>query len=379
MKIFKQPSGNLIPLVVVLAITFGFMAGLIGQLVSDVYLTSYQQSLPDTNINLPPSTPELYRVKRFLGIQQDFEVNNALNKLTPTVVGVYPARLATADLSQIYLPSDLTATGLTLTSDGWILTYSPTISENNFDDFVVIHQGVVFAIDQAVVDNLTDTVFLKISANNLPVAVLGDSADLNLGQLVLAANDLGEASIGNIKDLNYTAITTGSNYVFSTENYHQTIVLDAELDGYYVGSPVVNLGGEIVGLVSQSVGNNTVIPINQFRPVILDVLRSNIVKRSYVGLRYLDLSQVKGLSNDLTQDQTKGALVYTNPVRNSPASVVGIVKDDIILSVNGQALNAVDNLTDLIQQYKPGDKLTFGLLRRGQSLNVELTLALLPE
>lgn len=380
MIFFKHTNERYISQVVVLSMIFGLAGGIVGQLVTDVYINPVpQQYLLNPDNDIINTIPELRRVKKFLGIEQDFEVNSAVSKITPTIVGIYNAKPASGILAQIYLPSDLLATGFTLTSDGWIVSYSNSIDESNFDNFVIVYNGEIFAINQVATDLITPVVFLKVSANNWPVAVLGDSDELNLGQLTLALNALGEVTVKNVTNTAHIDINSGSDYIWSSEEYTKSIVLEGALPDNYLGSPLVNLGGEVVGVVSQIGSPNKVLPINQFSSIVLDVLRSNVVKRSYLGVDYLDLSKVKGISNTLAQDQTRGALVYASPQRNSPAAVAGIVKNDILLSINGQPINEATNLTDLVQQYKPGDKVSFEILRQGQNVNIELTLALSPE
>lgn len=379
MKFFRRTSEQYISQVVVLAIVFGFAAGIVGQLVSDVYISPIQQQYiiePGADII---TVPELRRIKRFLGIEQDFEVNASIGKVGPAIAGIYSIKTGSSALSQIYLPDDLLSTGFTLTSDGWLVSYDGFINTANIDDITVVYDGRNFDVKELITDSVTGIIFIKISANNLPVVVLGDSDELVLGQLTVVLNDLGEVVVTNVKNNNYIQAESGSDYVLSSEEYGEVILLSDNLSTAYLGSPVINLVGEVVGVISQAGEDTQVVPINQFRSIILDVLRNNFVKRSYLGIDYIDLAQVKGLDTDLSQNQSRGALVFSNPFRNSPAANADIEKNDIILSLNGQPVDEVNSLTDLVQQYQPGDSVEFEVLRDGQNLNVDVTLAILPE
>lgn len=379
MKFFKRTGGQYISQVVVLAVVFGFAAGVVGQLVSDVYISPTQQQYiiePSTNVTL---VPELRRIKRFLGIEQDFEVNVSIEKIGPAIAGVYPTKIGSSVLSQIYLPNDLLATGFTLTSDGWLVSYDGFINAINIEDITVVYDGRSFEVEELITDSVTGIIFIKISANNLPVVVLGDSDELVLGQLAVVLNDLGEVVVTNIKNNNYIQVDSGNDYVLSSEEYGEVILLSDSLSTAYLGSPVTNLIGEVVGVISQTGANTQVVPINQFRSIVLDVLRNNFVKRSYLGIDYIDLAQVKGIDTDLSQNQSRGALVFSNPFRNSPAAQADIAKNDIILSLDGQPIDEVNGLTDLVQQYQPGDSVEFEVLRDGQNLILEVTLAILSE
>lgn len=379
MKFFKRTGGQYISQVVVLAVVFGFAAGIVGQLVSDVYISPVQQQYiiePSTDVTI---VPELRRIKRFLGIEQDFEVNVSIEKIGPAIAGIYPTKIGSSVLSQIYLPNDLLATGFTLTSDGWLVSYDGFINAINIEDVTVVYGGRSFDVEELITDSVTGIIFIKISANNLPVVVLGDSDELVLGQLIVVLNDLGEVVVTNIKNNNYIQAESGNDYVLSSEEYGEVILLSDSLSTAYLGSPVTNLIGEVVGVISQTGANTQVVPINQFRSIVLDVLRNNFVKRSYLGVDYIDLARVKGINTNLSQNQSRGALVFSNPFRNSPAAQADIAKNDIILSLDGQPIDEVNGLTDLVQQYQPGDSVEFEVLRNGQNLILEVTLAILPE
>ncbi|MBI3291002.1 PDZ domain-containing protein, partial [Candidatus Falkowbacteria bacterium] len=68
---------------------------------------------------------------------------------------------------------------------------------------------------------------------------------------------------------------------------------------------------------------------------------------------------------------------YQNPLAGSPAGIIGIKKDDIILSVDGRQVEKSHSLTDLVQQYKPGDQINLEIMRLGQTLNLRAALSVL--
>lgn len=387
MKFFKKQQGQFISQVVVLAMIFGFAAGVVGQIVADVYIDPWRQdyisSSLNPNTNIATIIPELRRVKKFLGIEQDFEVNKSIDKVSPTLAGIYVKRPPSRNpLSQIYLPADLQTNGFILTSDGWLVSYGEVFDNFRADQLVVIYEGKIFGLEDIVTDSTTGVVFIKIAANNLPVIVLGDSDELVLGQLIIVLNDLGEAVVANVKNTAYQPATVGVDFVVSSEEYNKSILLTDSLNETYLGSPVLNLGGEVVGVikaVNQTSEIVTAVPINQFRSIVLDVLRSSLVKRSFLGVSYLDLAWVVGLDSSLTQGLKRGALVYQNPKRNSPAADASIQANDIIVSIDGQLIDKNNSLTDLIQQYQPGDKVILEFLRAGQTINRNVTLVILSE
>ena len=356
-----------------MSIIFGFAAGVVGQIVSDVYIDPYDQDiLLNTGTSYPELIPELRPVKRFLGIEQDFEVSASIDRVATALVGIYQEKNSLTNiLNQIYLPSDLVANGFILTADGWVVTY---LNDFNVDDLVVVYNNQVFDITEQVIDDVTGISFLKISANNLPVVVLGDSEEAALGQLEVVINDINQAVVTNIKSLDYASYDSAASFVLSSEDYNEMILLADNLEDNYVGSPLINLAGEVVGVVA---GDNTVIPINQFRFLIVDVLRNSLVRRSYLGVSYVDLAKTTGLKEEAIQGLTRGALIYQNPGRNTPAFIAGLKEDDVILSVDGQLINSENSLTELIQQYQPGDEVFLEISRDGQVITLSVVLAIL--
>src|SRR3989344_5569691 len=101
----KKQTRRIISEVVILSVVFGFAAGVVGQLVADVYLDPwrlYDVQAPDDG--QPVVVPELRRTKRFLGIEQDFQVEQVLRQNSSTVVGLYRLKHGADVLTQLYQP-----------------------------------------------------------------------------------------------------------------------------------------------------------------------------------------------------------------------------------------------------------------------------------
>jgi len=382
MKFFKKQKNKIsvekqtISQVVILAVVFGFAAGVVGQIFADVYIEPWQEysdlGLTNTNQSVTDSVPELRRIKRFLGIQQDFEVEKSVSQALPAVVGIYQKKSGTGDaLSQSYLPKDMVANGFILTSDGWLLTYGQLISGLNKNRLVVVYKNQELVLDQVVIDPMSGIAFVKVSANDLPVVVLGDSDENTLGQLAIAVNSLKEATVTNIKNPFYQLKATANDLIFSTEKYDQSILVESNVTNSYLGGPLLNLAGEVTGVIKEidkAQGIVTAVPINQFRPVILGILKNHPISRPYLGVVYLDLSKTTG-----------GALIYKKPLAKTPAAAAGLQVNDVIVSVDGQSIDSDDNLTKLIQQYQPGDEVDLEILRDGKQSVKTITLSSLPE
>lgn len=381
MKLFDSKYESSLSVGVVLSIVFGFAAGMVGQIVSDVYLDPYGSEIfsnvnTNGNINSDEVIPELRRVKRFLGIEQDFEVNEAVQKINPTVAGVYRKKTSSG-LNGVYFPSEVEANAVVLTSDGWLVSFGK-VFDGAREGLVVVHNNSVYEIEEIIIDSASGATFVKISAHNLPVVALGDSEELVSGQISVVLNSLAHVSVANLQSVNYVSYSGTESLIRSTENYRTNLLLEgATIDQTYTGAPVANLAGEVVGMITSfDIEQNiaTAVPINQFRNVVLDVLRSRQVIRPSAGIIYIDLLSVPGIDPKLVASQNRGALVYKTPEQDSAAFQSGLKKDDILLSVDGELIDHDSSLTELIQQYKPGNTVKVEVLREGKILEISITL-----
>jgi len=382
MKFFKKFKNQYISKVVILAVIFGFAAGIVGQIVSKVYIdplidSSIEGAL-NTNQNISTSIPELRRIKKFLGVQQDFRVDEITEKFTPSLAGVYLKKPETTKtIGQIYLTSDFRGNAFILTSDGWLVTHQSVISKLDRRQLVVISNQKIFPVEEIITDPLTNIAFLKIAADNLPVVVLGDFQENISGQLVLVLNALGEVTVTSIKDIDYRPKTVASDFIRSSENFFESILIKDELNQFYLGAPLFNLAGEVIGVVENANSTKivaTAVPVNHFRPIIINVLRDNKIKRPYLGINYLDLSESLGIKKEVSQGLNKGALVYGNPERLGPAAEAGIEDGDIIVKIDNQEIDQQNSLTKIIQEYQIGDGLNLTILREGKEIIKEVYL-----
>jgi len=364
----KTRENSFVVKVVIIAVIFGFTAGVVGQMVSHVYIDPYLEPNDySANVNQNTSTiPELRKVRSFSGSQQDLVVEDINKKVNLSLVGLYQIKKESQDLvNNIYFEDELLANAFILTSDGWLVTQSANIDIYALNQVVAVINNRIYQIVKKVSDTLTNVVFLKIEAENLPVVVLGDWQESSLGQTVLILNSTSRSVITNIESLKYDDITSHVG-IRSTEKYYYYILLKDELSKSFNSAVMLNLGGEVVGLVNDDL--KTVIPVNYFFSTINSVLKNNEILRPALGISYIDLSDV-----DIS-GQNKGALVYQEPSRTSPAYQAGLKKDDIIIKVDDVVVDERSNLTQLIQDYRVGDEVELAVLRQGQQRIIEVFL-----
>lgn len=271
--------------------------------------------------------------------------------------------------------------GVIISSDGYILTNNHVISGANKIS-VALRDGKTYEATLIGTDSKTDVAIIKIDANNLTTAVLGDSDALVVGELAIAiGNPLGQLG-GTVTDGIISALEREIKLDNSTMNLIQT---NAAINPGNSGGGLFNANGELIGVVvakSSGVdveGLGFAIPINDVKDVINDLLEHGYAtNRAFLGVELTNTSYNNSNSFSIYSmffnQMNYGALV-TDVVADSPAEKAGIQKNDIIVSVNNEVVSQASDVTSKISDFNVGDKITIGLIRDNKTLNVDVTLA----
>ena len=267
--------------------------------------------------------------------------------------------------------------GVIISSDGYILTCDHVVSgASNItvtigdDDYTATVVGE---------DSTSDVAVLKIDANGLTPAVVGDSDTLTVGDNVLAVgNPLGElggtVTSGIVSALNRSVSIQSSGSV----NTMSLIQMDASVSPGNSGGGLFNMNGELVGVVnakssdSDAEGLGFAIPINDAMKVAQDLLENGYVTgRPYMGITYLAVT-------DAQTAQQLGVNAYgiyvADVVKGGPADKAGLKVGDRIVSIDGTEVAQKTDLGTIIQQHSAGDTLSITVARGGQMQTVSLTL-----
>ena len=267
--------------------------------------------------------------------------------------------------------------GVIISSDGYILTCDHVVAgASNItvtigdDDYTATVVGE---------DSTSDVAVLKIDANGLTPAVVGDSDTLTVGDNVLAVgNPLGElggtVTSGIVSALNRSVSIQSSGSV----NTMSLIQMDASVSPGNSGGGLFNMNGELVGVVnakssdSDAEGLGFAIPINDAMKVAQDLLENGYVTgRPYMGITYLAVT-------DAQTAQQLGVNAYgiyvADVVKGGPADKAGLKVGDRIVSIDGTEVAQKTDLGTIIQQHSAGDTLSITVARGGQMQTVSLTL-----
>jgi serine protease Do len=279
--------------------------------------------------------------------------------------------------------------GLIFDANGWILTNKHVVEGADKID-VQLNDSRVFSGRVYGIDTLTDLAIVKIDATGLPVAPLGSSDELELGQLAIAiGNPLGNfentVTTGVVSGLG-RQIQAGDSSGSSSEQLNNLIQTDAAINPGNSGGPLINSAGQVIGIntaVNQEAqGIGFAIPISVARPILLLALDGKPIARPWIGVYYTlvtaQVAEDQGLSVDhgvLINASSSGA---PGVFPGSPAEKAGLADGDIVVSVDGEAVDADHDLASRVLPHVPGDTVTLSVVRGGRTLEIKVTLGTLP-
>ena len=270
--------------------------------------------------------------------------------------------------------------GVIITEDGYIVTNNHVI-ENATKVKVKLNDGRTFEAKIVGTDPTTDVALLKVDANKLPFLRFGSSDALRLGEWVLAIGspfDLQStitAGIVSAKARNLGAIPSQ----YSIESFIQT---DAAVNPGNSGGALVNTAGELVGIntliqsqTGSYIGYSFAVPSSIVQKVVVDLKEYGVVQRALLGVQYQEINNdfVEQFGKELGISEIGGAYVV-EVTKGGSAEAAGIQKGDIILSIDGVAIDSSARLSEIIGKHRPNDKVKISLKREGKVKQIEVTL-----
>ena len=267
--------------------------------------------------------------------------------------------------------------GVIISSDGYILTCAHVV--DGASTITVTIGDKDYTATLVGEDTTSDIAVIKIDADGLTPATVGNSDSLKVGQSVMAVgNPLGElggtVTGGMISALNRSVTIQGSSSV----NTMSLIQMDASVSPGNSGGGLFNMNGELVGIVnaksssSDAEGLGFAIPINAAIKVAQELLENGYVTgRPYLGITYLAVTDAQTAS----QLGVNAYGVYVvEVVKGGPAEKAGLQAGDRIVSVDGTEIASKDDLGTLMQKHAAGDTLSITIARDGQMQTVNVTL-----
>jgi len=265
--------------------------------------------------------------------------------------------------------------GFIISADGYILTNDHVV-EGADEIRVKLADGREFNGKVRGLDAKLDLALVKIDAGeNLPVAKLGDSDSIKVGEWVMA--------IGNPFGLEQTVtvgIVSAKGRVIGAGPYDAFIQTDASLNPGNSGGPLFNVQGEVIGIntaiVAGGQGIGFAIPVNMAKQIIPQLRDAGRVTRGWLGVTVQALNQE--LADSFGLGHTHGALV-NEVVKGSPAEKAGIQRGDIILTFDGQKIMELNDLPRLVAATPVDQTVKVTIFRNGKERTVKVKVGKLDD
>lgn len=366
-KFFKLPPRELIFRSIIFPSLLGFIAGAAASLICVSLFLKCPFSMDEKIITLSQAP------SRGLNEQKGAD-GRFFKDFSAKVVGVYkkekdsgnnqpaggqPVTAEILDKSEI----DFLASGLPVTSDGWIVTVYD--KEKISSEWGVVWNRVFYPSEKILKDSFTNLVFLKIKTDGLPLVAFGQTEEIQEGDELF--------SFDAQKTLSFTRVlNTRWNRDSLGERSSEVLDVYLKTEELTLGAPIFNLHGELMGIAKDSQGG--VFPSQYVKEALKTILKDGKIRRPVLGVFYLDLSAAFSTTKPLMGALIQGPKESKAVAKNSPAAKAGLKEGDIILSVDNFELNQNQTLAEVLAGFSPGTKVVLTILRDGQEKKVEVIL-----
>ncbi|MCR5166028.1 MAG: S1C family serine protease [Oscillospiraceae bacterium] len=304
-------------------------------------------------------------------VDDDLYADKAKGLLTVEGVAavVSPAVVDVDVFSETKIYPSSRGSGIIISADGYIVTNAHVVSDSALGIRVTLSDGKDYTANVIGSDSKTDLAVLKIDAESLPCAELGDSDQLRLGEMVVAIGNAGGYSgtvtVGHVSGLGRQVVgeTTGGSKL-------ECIQTDAAMSPGVSGGALINMYGQVIGVTSSKYksseldeGLGFAITMKFAKPIIEDIISKGYISgRARVGITYIAI-------NDYDADRMgvhKG--LYVQSIDNSCAVAdTELEVGDIITTMNGKEVYSAETVRSVLDNCKPGDVMKAHVFRKGIS------------
>jgi len=266
--------------------------------------------------------------------------------------------------------------GVIVSSDGYILTNNHVVADVDLIQ-IQLQDGKKYKAEIVGKDEKSDLAVLKIDANDLPAASLGNSDTLEVGELVLAMG----SPLGFSQTVTMGIVSATDRYelVLPNQPYADFIQTDAAINPGNSGGALVNTKGEVVGINTAIAsrdgyyqGYGFAIPSNMAKLIMESLIKTGKVVRGFIGIGIQNIDDT--LSKALNLKSASGVLI-NQVYEDMPGEKAGLKPNDIIIELNGDKIENVNALQRKVFSTPPGEKIRLTIIRddREKNINVVLT------
>ncbi|RPI13381.1 MAG: PDZ domain-containing protein [Ignavibacteriae bacterium] len=274
--------------------------------------------------------------------------------------------------------------GFIISEDGYLVTNYHVVG-NASKVVVTLTSGENYDAEVIGKDPVSDIALLKIDKGGLPYVKLGNSDDVMIGEWAIAlGNPFGLFEVNQKPTVTVGVISATKMRLSADQNrfYRNMIQTDAAINSGNSGGALFNSVGEVIGMNTLiytgnayntgNIGLGFAIPINKVKK-IMDILRKDKkIDRNYnIGIRLQTVDQ--GIAQYFKLKKPQGAIVVSME-RGTPIEDAGIKTEDIIIAVNGEAVNSDIDFWGIITDQNIGDKITLKIIRGGEEIEKSFEL-----
>lgn len=267
--------------------------------------------------------------------------------------------------------------------NGYVLTANHVV-ENAVRVVVKLNDGRELEATEFRNDPRTEVAIVKIPADNLPCAQIGNSDEVQVGDWVLAiGSPMGELLANSVSAGIISAKGRRTGILSREQGIEDFIQTDAAINRGNSGGPLININGEVIGINSNivsasgmSVGLGFAVPSNLAKRSIEDLISKGRVVRGYLGVRLSSLEAAKStfpekFTND---DIARGGVYIVETVPDGPAQSSGLLPGDIIIEIDETQIKTPEDLIKIVSLSRPDQEIECVIIRQGkeQLLNVKL-------
>ncbi|MFZ2188132.1 MAG: S1C family serine protease [Candidatus Moraniibacteriota bacterium] len=325
-------------------------------------------------------------------IKEDSSINKIVNQVTSSVVNItsYTTSEKNSLSGKNIIATQSTiknGTGVIVASDGLIVTYASAIIPENAKYKVIVSDKNIYDATLLEIDSYSNLAFLKINASNLSVASFANSDEAKSGEKIIAiGSDLPASApffaAGILSSFN-PSYNLSEKTIASSEKLEGVFEIDNSQQDHFVGGPVVDYSGQIIGitgLVRRDNANSFFqIPSNKVKLVVEKELRKELSMNLLLGVYYISINKAYASINNLPSET--GAQIYSpsgqqglSVIANSPADIAGLKIHDIITEVSGEKITIEKSLPDLLYKHKKGEEIELTVLRNSQELKIKIQM-----
>lgn len=304
-------------------------------------------------------------------------------KVKPSIVGIKVEYSINSIFNRGSSTVSAQGSGVIITSDGYILTNNHVVNSSSSSSYYEIGKATKVTVklynddkeyEAKIIgaDEQTDLAVIKIDKTDLTAAELGDSDSVQVGEFCMAIGNalgLGDSVTSGIVSAVNREVTDSDN------NKYLAIQTDAAINSGNSGGALVNSKGQVIGINTLKISGTGVegvgfaIPINSTKDIYEQLIQYSKVKRPYIGISGINLSETLARENNLVVG------VYVKTIDDfSAAEKAGIKVGDVIIEVEDKKITTMDELNEIKNKKSIGDTLKLKIYRDGKEKEITVTL-----